>query len=147
MKAFCDSVILEEPPEPTNVFRVALAVTDFSAWEGVRLDDHIRRDRAVCYCHPLARVLSQNRLVVEEEEEKSGRYPACAHFSNLVSTNTSVWLVILSLWSQVLTRISNVVKHNKFIVAPYQFESFELCLLLVFDYLCEICHKGHKGHS
>ena len=106
MKAFCDSVILEEPPEPTNVFRVALAVTDFSGGEGVRLDDHIRRDRAVRYSHPLARVLSQNRLVVEEEEEKSGRYPACAHFSKHVSTNTSVWLVILSLWSQVLKCIS-----------------------------------------
>ena len=101
MKAFCDSVILEEPPEPTNIFRVALTVTDFSGGEGVRLDDHILRDRAVRYCHPLARVLSQNRLVVEEEEEKSGRYPACSHFSNLVLTNTSVWYVILSLWSQV----------------------------------------------
>ena len=101
MKAFCDSVILEEPPEPTHVFRVAQTVTDFSAWEGVRLDDHILRDRAVRYSHPLASVLSQNRLVVEDVEEKSGRYPACAHFSNLVSTNTSVWYVILSLWSQV----------------------------------------------
>ena len=126
MKAFCDSVILEEPPEPTNIFRVALAVTDFSGGEGVRLDDHIRRDRAVRYCHPLARVLSQNRLVVEDEEEKSGRYPACAHFSNRVSTNTSVWLVFLSLWSQVLTSINKDSEAlYKFIVAPYQFESFE----------------------
>ena len=101
MKAFCDSVIPEEPPEPTNIFRVTLAVTDFSAWEGVRLDDHILRDRAVRYCHPLARVLSQNRLVAEEEEEKSRRYPACAHFSKHVLTNSSVWLIFLSLWSQV----------------------------------------------
>ena len=132
MKAFCDSVILEEPPEPTNIFRVALAVTDLSGGEGVRLDDHIRRGRAVRYCHPLARVLSQNRLVVEDEEEKSGRYPACAHFSNRVSTNTSVWLVFLSLWSQVLTSISKDSEAlNKFIVAPYQFESFEFPPLLV----------------
>ena len=124
MKAFCDSVILEEPPEPTNIFRVALAVTDLSAWEGVRLDYHIRRDRAVRYCHPLASVLGQNRLVVKDEEEKSGRYPACAHFSNLVSTNTSVWLVFLSLWSKVLTSISKDSEAlYKFIVTPYQFES------------------------
>ena len=58
MKAFCDSVILEEPPEHAGVCCVARALTNLSDREGKSPDDVVRPEGAVRHSHILAGVLS-----------------------------------------------------------------------------------------
>ena len=84
MEALCYSVILEEPPEHAGIRCVARALTNLSNWEWKSPNDVVRPESAVCHCHILARVLSQN-LLVEEDEDGQGQ-PACGHRDRLRKT-------------------------------------------------------------
>ena len=86
VEALCYSVILEEPPEHAGIRCLARALTNLSHGEGKSPDDVVRPEGAVCHCHILAGVLSQN-ILVEEDEDGQGQQ-ACGHFDRFWKTTS-----------------------------------------------------------